>query len=245
MQILRFTIAPGGSNQYELGGRHFEVVRAAGTLNIRFIEGAGQEGKLWQGAVAGYFAAIQYTGFRVFNPEPFAQTVELLISDDGQAGYRGIPNTLNATIDGAATTERGAHFIGYTSAASPELVLIDSSTAAGLAVHELHITAGIASEVTVFTAQNATAVVLATLLPAPPAGFQSMVAGAADSTVGRKRTATSATLTARKDVAPLRAAANVTSIWRPAVPFVITGTNLVGVACVSGSVFVSAVVEQL
>ena len=117
MELLTFTIKAGENKVFQRAGRYFEIIEAAGAINVELTGPSGERSDEMRGAVSGMYAEGPYSAFEIENAAGVAQTVTLLITD-GRGGSRRQPGNVRVIDQGADKTKAGTQFYGSASNAA-------------------------------------------------------------------------------------------------------------------------------
>ena len=249
MEILRFTLGASETKIFERAGAYFELLAVGSTVNVRLLGAYGERGESMLGVEVGTWAKRKYSGVEVTNPTATAQSIAIMVTD-GEAGSNKIPGLINAQIDTATVSNLGKRFIGYgyANGTADDGVIIDSSTGTAFAVHQIHVqTTGTRVDLCTATSIGGSWAP-SSLIPDPGETFDNMVVGGAAAANARKRFGPTITnVVGRKvigHIGPLDAVAVPGYvIWRPTVPFIISGTNALLLGLNSGAGAFTALIE--
>ena len=247
MEILRFSIAAGETKTIERAGNYIELLTVPTTINVRMIGRSGERGESLLGVEAGTYAEGKFSGLEVENPSGSAQSVAIMITN-GRGGSRKIPGIIDANINSAAVANLGKHFAGWVEIPDQEKCLIDSSNGNPLAVHQL-VFSNVFAEARIEFGSSVSAYVASSTIPAASGAFQNKIIGGAAPGYARIRHGTAATTIAGRRIIHRLFENNGTTywqfIWRPVVPLIITGTNVLSIYANGGTVGFMAEVEEL
>jgi hypothetical protein len=88
VELLTFSIAAGETKTFMRAGRYFEIIEAAGSLNVELVGADGAQSDDMRGAVSGMYSEGPYSQIEISSGQ--SQSVTVMLSD-GRGGSRRQP----------------------------------------------------------------------------------------------------------------------------------------------------------
>lgn len=104
MELLTINLAANQTQQFAKSARQIEIIDSTYAVRIDFTASQGQQSDSMVGAVSGLFLRSPFAGFAVTNG-PVAQTVTLLLIENGDGGSRRQPGNVRVIDEVTASVQ--------------------------------------------------------------------------------------------------------------------------------------------
>lgn len=97
-EFLTVTLAAGETKQFQKAGRYLEIIADGGSsVNLTFYGDNGAVSANWNNCQSGLFLEDPWGSFSVTNNSASAQTITMLLMDNGRGGSRRQPGIVTVT----------------------------------------------------------------------------------------------------------------------------------------------------
>lgn len=117
MELLSIRIGAGQTRRFEKAGRYFEIIDSSSAVTVDFYSISGRQTDEMKNAVSGLFVEAEYGAFTIESAA--AQTVTVLILENGRGGSRRQPGIVRVVDTAKQTTQDGQAFQGGTTTGTP------------------------------------------------------------------------------------------------------------------------------